>query len=141
MPPQVRVGYTECERAVLTVVAMEIKRQGLCDLSVGELAARAGVSVRTVQNAVAEGVLQGHISRGERPQQGRKNLTNVLRVTSKEWLVWIKRGPVGCKEFAATENVDSRTTADQGFPRFANIRRSNDGVRNGWSSDRDRCSC
>lgn len=27
MPPQVRAGYTECERAVLTVVAMEIKRQ------------------------------------------------------------------------------------------------------------------
>jgi hypothetical protein len=100
MPPQVRAGYTDCERAVLTVVAMEIKRQGTCDLSVGELAVRAGVSVQRVQNAVAEGVRQRH-SREERLQQGRNNLTNVLCIISKEWMIWIKRGPVGCKEWTA----------------------------------------
>jgi hypothetical protein len=51
MPP-----YTECERAVLTVVAIEIKRQGLCDLSVGEIVTRAGVCVRKVQKTIAEAV-------------------------------------------------------------------------------------
>lgn len=57
--------------------------------------------------------------REERPQQGLKNLTNVLRITSKEWLAWIKLAPVGCKDFTATENIDSRTAADRLFPRFA----------------------
>jgi hypothetical protein len=59
--------YTECERAVLFIVAREVKRQGICDLSVGQTAAEAGVCTRTVQNAVVEAVRQGHVAREERP--------------------------------------------------------------------------
>jgi hypothetical protein len=105
MPPNLRRPYSDCMRAVLYIVAAEVKRHGICDLSVGEIAARAGVCVRTVQNAVAEAIRQGHLAREEREQRGRKNLTNILRIVSREWLTWIKLGPIGCKQFGATENI------------------------------------
>jgi hypothetical protein len=123
MPPDIRSAYSECERAVLTIIAREVKRQSICDLSVGQIAAEAGVCVRTVQNAVAEGVRQGHVCREERPQRGRKNLTNILRIESVEWLAWIKRGPVGCKEYIATKIIDSKQEHARKFPRVARILR------------------
>jgi len=119
MPPQVRAVYTECERAALTIVAREVKHHGICDLAVGRIAAEAGVCVRTVQNAVAEAVRQDHICREERDRKGHKNLTNILRIVSREWLAWIKRGPIGCKVFTATKNVDSK---QERRPRFASHR-------------------
>src|SRR6266436_2061228 len=124
MPPQVRAKYTECERAVLFIVAREVKHHGICDLSVGQIAAEAGVCVRTVQNAVAKAVREGHICREERPQRGRKNLTNILRIVSLEWLAWIKRGPVGCKVCIATGNTDSKKRGARELrPRVARILR------------------
>lgn len=65
MPPQIRAKYTECERAVPFTVAREVKRQGICDLSVGQIAADAGVHKDSAEC-------------------GRKHLTNVLRIMSIE---------------------------------------------------------
>jgi hypothetical protein len=115
MPPALRARYTECERAVFYIVAAEVKRHGICDLSVGEIAARAGVCHRTIQNAIAEGVRQGHICRRERERPGRRNDTNIVRIISQEWLTWIKRGPLGCKVLGATENVGLKKEAAEGF--------------------------
>jgi hypothetical protein len=129
MPPQLRGAYTECERAVLYIVAREVKQRGICDLSVGQIAAEAGVCVRTVQNAVAEAVRQGDLCREERERRGyrRQNDTNVLRIMSQEWLAWLKRGPLGCKEFSATENIgrqkDQRPRFLADGPRVARILR------------------
>lgn len=114
-PPQIRAKLTECERAVATIVADEVRDHGYCDLSVGEIAARAGVSCRTVQNFEAEAVRLGIMAREERPQLGRPNLTNILRITSTEWLTWLKRGPArpmrpsdrGRKDRSATDPKDS----------------------------------
>jgi hypothetical protein len=50
-------------------------------------------------------VHQGHIAREERPQRGRENLTNVLHIVSAEWLTWIMRGSIGCKEYTATRSI------------------------------------
>jgi hypothetical protein len=112
MPPRIRVPYTECERAVLFIVAREVKHHGLCDLAVGRIAAEAGVCVRTVQNAVAEAVRQGHLAREERERPGRPNDTNVLRIMSCEWLAWIKIGPLGCKVCNATKNIEIKKESD-----------------------------
>jgi hypothetical protein len=118
MPPALRACFTECERAVLYIIAAQIKQHGFCDLSVGEIATRAGVCHRTVQNAVAEAVRQGVLAREERERRGRRNDTKVLRILSQEWLAWIKRGPIGCKEFSASENIDLKK---EGGPRFSKI--------------------
>jgi hypothetical protein len=81
------------------------------------------VCVRSVQNAVAEAVRQGHICREERERKGRKNLTNILRIMSLEWLTWIKRGPIGCKEFIASKIIDSKQEGEGQCPRVARILR------------------
>ena len=116
MPPEVRAKYTECERAVLYVVAFEVKRHGVCDLSIGEISARAGVCHRTTQNAIAEGVRQRHLTRKERQRKGQRNDTNVVKIVCEEWLSWITRGPmIGCKVFSATENIDSKQEVRRDF--------------------------
>jgi hypothetical protein len=114
MPPDVRAKYTEFERAVFFIIAREHKRHGFCDLSVGQMAAEAGVCVRTVQNAEAEAMRHGHLAREVRERKGQKNDTNILRITSAEWLAWIKRGPIGCKVCTPTKSIERKKEAFEG---------------------------
>ena len=108
--------YTEGERAALCVISGEIKRQGLCELSIDEIAARAGVCRTTVQNAIHEARLLSHITVLERPRRGMKSLTNVVRICSREWLSWIRRAPSAArligsnpvKKLSPTEIIDLR---------------------------------
>jgi hypothetical protein len=93
LPPNIRHFYTEGERAVLCVVSGEVKHHGVCDLFIDKIAATAGVSRTTVQNALSWAQRLGHVMVEQRPVHGRKSLTNVVRVVSLEWRTWIKRGP------------------------------------------------
>lgn len=93
MPSNLRCHYTEGQRAVLCVIAGEVKHHDLCDLPIDKIAALAGVCRTTVQTTLHEARRLGHVTIVERPQPGRKSLTNIVRVASGEWLVWIKRGP------------------------------------------------
>jgi hypothetical protein len=92
-----RLEYTEGERAVMCIIAGEIKHHGLCDLSIDEIAARAGVCRTTAQNAMHEATRLCHVTVERRPRPGMKSLTNVVRICSKEWLSWVKRGPSAAK--------------------------------------------
>lgn len=93
MPPNVRAGYSEAERAALSVIAQQCKYRGYCDLCLDEIARLAGVSRTSVQNAMrkARSKERGHISVRERPQEGRKSLTNIIRIVCSSWLKWIER--------------------------------------------------
>ncbi|WP_375786886.1 hypothetical protein ACE10Z_04680 [Bradyrhizobium sp. Pha-3] len=93
MPPAMRAMFTEGQRAVLAIVAGEIKHHGICDLPYDKIAAVAGVCRTTVQTAMHEARRLGFIHITERPRQGRKNLTNLIRITSIKWVTWIKCGP------------------------------------------------
>lgn len=93
MPPHIRLPYTEGEASVLTIIAGQVKHHGLCDLPIDKIAALAGVCRTTAQNAMREAVRRGHITAEHRPVKGRKNLTNIVRIISPEWLAWLKRGP------------------------------------------------
>ena len=94
LPDTMRHYYTEGERAVLCVVAGEVKRHGLCDLSIDEIADRAGVRRTTTQNALHQARHLNHVWITERPQRAAKNLTNLVKITSAEWLTWIKPGTI-----------------------------------------------
>lgn len=93
LPDTLRQHYTEGQRAVLCIVAGEVKRHGVCDLPIDKIGALAGVGRTTVQTTlnVAKGLR--HVAITYRWRRGQKNLPNVVGITSAEWLTWIKRGP------------------------------------------------
>lgn len=117
MPDTIRHHYTEGQRAALAVVSGEVKHHGVCDLPIDRIAAVAGVSRTTVQNALREARALGHIFVEARPRPGQKNLTNLVRIVSGEWMGWLKRGPsltrsIGFKTIHPTKNQDhSSSTA------------------------------
>jgi hypothetical protein len=114
MPADLRHHYTEGQRAVLCIVAGEVKHHGICELPIDKIAALAGVCRTTVQTTLHEARRLFHIRITERPQPGRKHLTNVVEITSPEWRTWIKRGPTAhrpigsnpVKLVSTTKNTD-----------------------------------
>src|SRR5207253_2796912 len=106
----------EGERAVLCIVSGEVKRQGVCDWPIDRIAAMAGVSRTTVQNALREAQRQLHVRIQHRPVPGRKSQTNVVYVIDREWRSWIRIGPsmarsIGFKTVNPTKNIDRKKEA------------------------------
>ena len=92
MPPQLASQFTTGELAVLRLVADEVRAKRHCTLTMGELAARAGVGITTARNALHEAAGHGYLTIEERRRDKRPNLANIVRVVSREWLSWIERG-------------------------------------------------
>lgn len=88
MPPKLAANFTLSEMAVLMIVREEVRAKGCCDRSIAEMAARAGVGRTTVQNAIRMAAKLCLLIVQERRRDGKKNLTNVVRIVSKEWLAW-----------------------------------------------------
>jgi hypothetical protein len=111
LPARLAAAFTPAEVAVLRIVADEHRDRGGCARSIDEIAARAGVCRRTVQNALRHAEHLGLVSIMERRREGARNLPNVVRVVSREWLVWLKHHTkareqqvTGCKAVHPTEN-------------------------------------
>jgi hypothetical protein len=92
MPPALAAKFTTGELASLRVVADEIVARGVCSLTLGEIAARAGVCRSTARNAVRAAARAGLVTIEERRRPGRVNLPNLIRITSREWRVWLEHG-------------------------------------------------
>jgi hypothetical protein len=90
MPPALAAQYTVGELAVLRIVGDEIHAKGTCTASLGEIAPRAGVCRKLVQLTLRRAARDGLITIERRPRPGRKNLTNVVRIISAEWLTWLR---------------------------------------------------
>lgn len=90
MPPAIAARFTLAEQSVLSLVAAETCRRKDCRLSVGGMAAIAGVSETTVRNAIREAVRLGLLTVEERRITGWRNDTNVLRIISAEWTAWLR---------------------------------------------------
>jgi len=114
LPHSIRHKYTEGQRAALSVIGQAVARSGRCELAIERIAVLAGVAIRTVQYAIRRAATLGHLAVVERPQRGRRSLTNVLRVAVKEWAAWLKPKHaadqnIGCKGVHATEIKTDRT--------------------------------
>src|SRR5215213_4019993 len=113
MPPALACKFTVSELAVLRIIGDEVRQQGLCDRCIDEIAARAGVCRRMVQNAIREAARLGLLTVQERRREGRRNRPNVVRIVSKEWTSWLARGGrsirpaaeplIGCKKMHPTD--------------------------------------
>jgi|SRR6516164_3336642 len=99
LPPHLAARFTWGEQAVMRIVGDECRQYGTCSLHVDAIAARAGVHRTTVQNALREAQGRGPIPGQpivvvqERRRRGQRSLTNVIRIVSKEWSTWLRRGP------------------------------------------------
>ncbi len=60
-----------------------------------KIAALAGVSRSTTQNALREARRLGLVTVTERRRQGAKSLTNVVEIVLAEWAAWLKLGAKG----------------------------------------------
>lgn len=92
LPSQLAARFTEGQRAVLKIVGDEVRANGLCALCVDAIAARAGVCRRLAQAALRLAAGDGLLTIEERRREGRKNETNLVRIISREWLAWLRRG-------------------------------------------------
>jgi hypothetical protein len=119
LPDNLRHHYTEGQRAVLCIVAGEVKRHGICDLPIDKIAALAGVCRTTVQTTMHEARRLYHITIRERPQSGRKSLTNIVQISPPKWRAWLRRapspgraiGPNSLKMVSTTKNKDNKKEA------------------------------
>jgi len=92
LPPQLAARFTEGQRAVLRIVGDEVAAKGVCGLCIDAIAARAGVCRRLAQGALRLAAGDGLLTIEERRHQGRKNSPNLVRIISREWQAWIRRG-------------------------------------------------
>jgi hypothetical protein len=92
MPPSIACKFTVGELAALRIVTDEVREKGHCDRTIAEISARAGICRTTAQNAIRAAAAMGLLTVQERRREGQKNLPNVVRIVSWEWLQWIKRG-------------------------------------------------
>src|SRR3954447_11663678 len=133
MPPALACKFTVSERAVLRSIGDEVRQHGLCDRCVDEIAARAGVCRRMVQNAIREAARLGLLTIEERRRDGRRNLPNVIRIVAKAWTVWLTRGGrsgrppaepkadprLGCKKLRPTDRSYKSQRSGLSEPPFA----------------------
>ena len=76
-----------------------------CFCTVAEIAARAGTSRTKVQDAIRQAARLGLLTVQERRREGQKNLPNVIRVVSREWLQWLR---IGYRKIDPTANKQER---------------------------------
>jgi hypothetical protein len=83
---------------VLRIIGDEVRQHGRSDRTIAEIAARAGTCRAVVQNAIRTGARLGLLTVEERRREGRRNLPNVVRIVSKEWLARIAKRPRSARE-------------------------------------------
>ena len=118
MPPSVACRFTVGELAALRIVTDEVREKGHCDRTIAEISARAGICRTTAQNAIRAAAAMGLLTVQERRREGQKSLPNVVRIVSREWLQWIRRGgqaggrlgskPIGFKKTDPTDKGSSK---------------------------------
>ena len=92
LPSKLERKFTMGARAVLKIVADEVRRKGFCMLFLGEIAARAGVCITTARNTIRDASFMGLVTIQERKQYKQPNKSNIVRIISAEWRDWIKSG-------------------------------------------------
>jgi hypothetical protein len=90
LPPVLAARFTVAEQSVLAVVAVEVAKKGQCTLTIGHLAALAGVSETTVRNALRAAEALKLIDIDRRRRTAWVSYPNTLKIVSKEWASWLR---------------------------------------------------
>jgi hypothetical protein len=87
MPRKLVTRFTLAEQAV---VALEVKKHGVCSLTIGHIAALAGVSEQTARNALRQAQALCLVTIEERRRTAWMNYPNKVCIVSKEWAAWLR---------------------------------------------------
>jgi hypothetical protein len=90
LPPQLAARFTPAETAALSAIAAEVTKRGDCRLTIGHIAALAGICARSVRNAIRAAEALGVLSIEERRLTAFRNDTNIIRITAPEWRAWLR---------------------------------------------------
>lgn len=90
LPNRLAARFTLAEQSVLNLIAAEVQKRGACRLTVGHIAALAGVSESTVRNAVREAKAQGLLMVEESRRTAWMSNPNKITIVSKEWAGWLR---------------------------------------------------
>jgi hypothetical protein len=120
LPPHLRVFQAECGRAYAQLIRERHQAVGYLDYCHDRAAAVIGCTGRQIQRCQNDLERRGLISVERRPQPGRKNLPNIIRIISADWLDWIDRDPKAARAAKATPlpgllgdiDVEPRFTVD-----------------------------
>ena len=93
LPPALASQWTTARLAILRIVGDEVRDRGACDLTLAEIAARAGSCRTMARTTMRQAAELGLVLIEERRRPGMKNLPNRVRIISPEWRIWLKRGP------------------------------------------------
>ena len=118
MPPALACKFTVAELAVLRIVGDEVRQHGRCDRTIDEIAARAGTCRSIVKNAIRQAARLGLLTVEERRREGRRNLPNVIRVVSREWLTWLQKA-IGVKKTTPTDRELKQAPSQSPEPAWA----------------------
>lgn len=105
-------GFTEGERAVLYIVAADVRELGACRCTVAEIADRAGVGQTTARNAIRKARARGLLKVEHRPQWRNKWLSNVITIVCRTWQQWLARfrPNLGLRGFKGVKKAPSTDT-------------------------------
>ena len=93
LPPAMAEQWTTARLAIFRIVGDEVRDRGACDLTLAEIAARAGSCRTMARTTLRQAAELGLVLIEERRRPGMKNLPNRVRIISPEWRTWLKRGP------------------------------------------------
>jgi hypothetical protein len=91
LPPTLASHFTVRQLRVLCIIDDECRVHGTCSLHLDAIAAGAGVCRSTVRNALREARRLGLITLQERRRLCQPSLTNIVRIVSSEWKLWLER--------------------------------------------------
>src|SRR3954465_15780759 len=90
LPPSLAARFTLAETAVLAVIAAEVRQHAACTLTIGHIAALAGVCGQTVRNALRVAQRLGFVHVEQRRVSAWRNRPNRVTILSPEWTTWLR---------------------------------------------------
>src|SRR3954467_14006642 len=115
LPPQIAARFTLAETAVLAVVSAEVRQHAACTLTIGHIAAVAGVCGQTVRNALRAAQRLGFVHVEQRRVSAWRNRPNRVTILSPEWTTWLRMARRGgaskCVEATPTQEKNEGTLA------------------------------
>src|SRR3954463_2731994 len=90
LPAPIAARFPLAETAGLAVVAAEVRQHAACTLTIGHIAALAGVCGQTVRNALRAAQHLGFVHVEQRRVSAWRNHPNRVTILSPEWTMWLR---------------------------------------------------